>query len=114
MSSSESRSTGLIWVAVDNRIAGNDLTWLAWSLTVFAGVTMVTNFRFYSGKDINLRRSVPFIVVILRALALALVALDPPIVLFLLFLGYGLSGYIDWVWRRFLKPEVQPSPGGQD
>jgi len=103
---------GLIWVGVDNRIAGNELTWLAWALTVFAGVTMVSNFRFYSGKDINLRRSVPFIVVILMALSLALVALDPPIVLFLLFLGYGISGYAYWVWCRFLQGKTQAPPEG--
>jgi CDP-diacylglycerol---serine O-phosphatidyltransferase len=94
---------GLIWVAVDNQIAGTDLRWLAWAITLFAGVTMVTNLRFYSGKDINLRRSVPFMVVTLIALAFTLVALDPPIVLFLLFLGYAVSGYVDWLWRR-IKP----------
>lgn len=105
---------GMIWVAVDNRVAGNELTWLAWSLTVFAGVTMVSNFRFYSGKDINLRRSVPFIVVILMALGLALVALDPPIVLFLLFLGYGISGYAYWVWCRFLKGQQEPPSKAED
>jgi len=98
---------GLIWVAVDNQVAGADLTWLAWGLTLFAGVSMVSNIHFYSGKEINLRRSVPFIVVILMALAFALVALDPPIVLFLLFLGYGLSGYVYWLWRRF-KPRHTP------
>jgi CDP-diacylglycerol--serine O-phosphatidyltransferase len=104
---------GLIWVAVDNQIAGDDLRWLAWGLTVFAGVTMVSNLRFYSGKDINLRRSVPFIVVILIALAFTLIALDPPSVLFLLFLGYGVSGYLDWLRRRIKTrhdPEVTPPP----
>ena len=39
-----------------------DVRWLAWALTVFAGLTMVSNFKFYSGKDINLRKSVPFCV----------------------------------------------------
>jgi CDP-diacylglycerol--serine O-phosphatidyltransferase len=101
---------GLIWVAVDNAIAGPDLRWLAWGLTVFAGITMVSNFRFYSGKDINLRRSVPFLVVILMALALALVAVDPPIVLFLIFLGYGLSGYLYWLWRRIRPSAGTPPP----
>ena len=37
-----------------------DVRWLAWGVTVFAGLTMVSNFKFYSGKDINLRKSVPF------------------------------------------------------
>lgn len=85
---------GLVWIAVDNQASGESIRWLAWLLTLFAGITMVTNLRFYSGKDINLRRSVPFIAVLLIALAFTLVALDPPIVLFLIFLGYGISGYV--------------------
>ncbi|MCU0840328.1 MAG: CDP-diacylglycerol--serine O-phosphatidyltransferase [Thiobacillaceae bacterium] len=84
----------LVWVAHDNGLTGEDLRWFAWALTLFAGITMVTNFRFYSGKDINLRKSVPFLVVVLIALSFVLIALDPPIVLFGLFLAYGLSGYV--------------------
>jgi CDP-diacylglycerol--serine O-phosphatidyltransferase len=34
-------------------MAGSDVRWLACGLTVFAGVTMVSNIRFYSFKDIN-------------------------------------------------------------
>jgi CDP-diacylglycerol---serine O-phosphatidyltransferase len=104
---------GLVWVAVDNHFKGVELQWAAWGLTIFAGLTMVTNLRFYSGKDINLRRSVPFLFIFGIALFFTLVSVDPPIVLFLLFLGYGLSGYLHAVvclYRRhrdknLAKPE---------
>ncbi|MDD4881288.1 MAG: CDP-diacylglycerol--serine O-phosphatidyltransferase [Gallionellaceae bacterium] len=85
---------GMVWVMVDNHFKGADLRWAAWALTVFAGLTMVTNLRFYSGKDINLRKSVPFMFIVLVALFFTLISVDPPIVLFMLFLGYGLSGYV--------------------
>lgn len=93
---------GLVWVAHDNRLDGEALRWLAWALTLFAGITMVTNLRFYSGKEINLRKSVPFVVVVLIALSFVLIALDSPIVLFSLFLGYALSGYVVSLhqWRK--------------
>jgi CDP-diacylglycerol--serine O-phosphatidyltransferase len=65
---------------------------------------MVSNVPFYSFKDINLRKSVPFTVVIFIVLAFVLVAYEPPVVLFLLFVGYGLSGYIYWFWRRRQAP----------
>lgn len=93
---------GLVWVAHDNRLSGEELRWFAWTLTLFAGITMVTNLRFYSGKDINLRKSVPFVVVVLVALSFVLISLDTPIVLFSLFLGYALSGYVVSVyqWRK--------------
>jgi CDP-diacylglycerol--serine O-phosphatidyltransferase len=95
---------GLVWVLIDNDWAGNEARWYAFALTIFAGVTMVTNLRFWSGKSLNLRKSVPFMVVVAFALGFALVSSYPPGVLFALFLVYALSGYvialIDWVNRR--------------
>jgi CDP-diacylglycerol--serine O-phosphatidyltransferase len=94
---------GLVWVMVDNHVTGPDIRWLAWALTLFAGISMVTNLRYYSGKDINLKRSVPFIVIVLIALSISLVAIDPPIVLLLLLVAYGLSGYVIGIQRRLRR-----------
>lgn len=85
---------GMVWVAVDNHFTGQDLRGVATALTAFAGLSMVTSLKFYSGKDINLRQSVPFIFIVGIALFFTLISVDPPIVLFMLFLGYGLSGYV--------------------
>ncbi|HEY5761815.1 MAG TPA: CDP-diacylglycerol--serine O-phosphatidyltransferase [Rhodocyclaceae bacterium] len=92
---------GLVWVMIDNGISGSDIPWLACVLTVFAGVTMVSNIRYYSFKDVNLRRSVPFIVVAGVALAFALTALKPDATLFAVFVTYALSGYVLAIWQRF-------------
>jgi CDP-diacylglycerol--serine O-phosphatidyltransferase len=91
---------GLIWVMHDYGIKGQDIRWLAWGVTLFAGLTMVSNFHFYSGKDINLRRSVPFTMVLLIVLGFTLISLDPAQVLFAAFVLYGLSGYATWAWQR--------------
>lgn len=90
---------GLVWVMIDNGISGPDVRWYACGLTVFAGVTMVSNVLFYSGKDINLRRSVPFIVVLAFVLGMLLVSSYPPGVLFGLFLCYAVSGYVVGLWN---------------
>jgi len=96
---------GLVWIATDLRATrwitatGYDLAWPAFVLTVYAGITMVSSAPFYSFKDINLRRSVPFVFVIGIVLLFVLVSSDPPIVLFSLFLAYGVSGYVIWFWR---------------
>jgi CDP-diacylglycerol--serine O-phosphatidyltransferase len=93
---------GFVWVMLDLAHNGSEdiVRWSACVLTAFAGLTMVSNLRFYSFKDINLRKSVPFIVVFLFALFFILVSSYPPGVLFLLFLGYTLSGYVLWVVER--------------
>lgn len=90
---------GFILLMVDQEVSGIELKWVSWSIAVFAGLTMVTNVPFYSFKDVNFRKSVPFIAVFLIALAFALVSIDPPKVLFPIFIAYGLSGYVVSVWR---------------
>jgi CDP-diacylglycerol--serine O-phosphatidyltransferase len=85
---------GFVWVMIDKGIAGAEVRWLACTLVIFAGITMVTNVRFYSFKDVNLRRSVPFIFIVGIALAFAVVSYDTPVALFGLFVVYALSGYV--------------------
>lgn len=97
---------GLVWVLLEVGVSGPEASWVACVLTIFAGVTMVSNIPYYSGKDINLRRSVPFVVIAAVALAFALISFYPPGVLFALFLLYAFSGYAlaIWRWRAGGKP----------
>ena len=95
---------GFVWVFDDAGIRGaHRIDWLAWSafaVTMYAGLSMVTNAPFYSFKVVGGRRTVPFVVMVAITLGIALVALDPPKVLFALFCIYGLSGYAVYAWRR--------------
>ena len=95
---------GLIWVMDDAGFkAVHQIGWLAWTafgVTLFAGLSMVTNAPFYSFKVVGGRSTVPFVVIVAIAVGIALVALDPPRVLFSLFCIYGLSGYVVYAWRK--------------
>ena len=98
---------GFIWVSIESGYAGSDFPLLAAFATIFAGVTMVTNVRFYSFKDINLRKSVPFMAVAAIALVFALMALKPEVTLFGFFVLYALSGYVMVIVRMLhRKPNV--------
>ena len=112
---------GLIWVATDLRetqrisASGTDLGWLAWIMTVYAGLSMVTNAPFYSFKDFDLRKSVPFVFALGLVLVFALISTDSPLILFSLFLIYGVSGYAIWSWRwqrrrRLPSGSTPPAP----
>lgn len=90
---------GLIWVLIDLGFTGEEVRWAASLLTIFAGVTMVSNIKYWSGKDINLKKSVPFMVVGGIVLGFALISTYPPGVLFALFLVYAASGYVMTAWR---------------
>lgn len=92
---------GLVWLAVDNKISvsSDTMQWLAFVLTIYAGVSMVSNAPFYSGKSIRHGKRVSFGVLLLFVLLFVFVSTDPPIVLFSLFVIYGLSGWVLMVWR---------------
>jgi len=109
---------GMVWAFNEYQVRGTEVKWLAWALTMFAGITMVTNLKYYSGKDINPRKSVSFPVVVAIALAVvALVAVSStlPEMLFMLFLSYAASGYVLAAWERAGRkrggePPAAPSP----
>ncbi|EGF30685.1 CDP-diacylglycerol-serine O-phosphatidyltransferase [Oxalobacteraceae bacterium IMCC9480] len=90
---------GFVWLMDDLGFAGPDLSWFAWAITLYGGLTMVSNVPFYSFKDIHFRKSVPFIVAFLIMLGMVAVSSDPPKWLFGLFVSYGLSGYVVYFWR---------------
>lgn len=91
---------GFIWLMTEAGVKGQDVRWYMFALTLYAGLTMVTNVPFYSFKDISLKRSVPFVVIVLIALGIAVINIDPPTVMFGLFMVYGVSGYALYGWRK--------------
>ena len=99
---------GFIWLlsdagvqrGQDGLLTWSQLTWVMFGLTLYAGLTMVTNAPFYSFKDLHLKRSVPFAAIVLIALGIAIVNIHPPTVLFGVFVLYGLSGYVVYAWRK--------------
>jgi len=100
-------------------IPRRDLPWLAWFLAVFAGFTMVSSIKFYSGKDVNLRKAVPFWVVVMIAfsvVAIVQIADNLPEVLFSLFMLYAASGYVMWVvqFAARRKARQEPPPPRQE
>ena len=77
------------------------LRFFALLLTLTTGLLMVSNFRYYSFKDIDFKGRVPFVVAIAVMLGIAFVMTQPQIMLFVLAFGYMLSGpAVTLVMRR--------------
>ncbi len=92
--------TGFIWIMTELGVAGPTVAWPMFVLALYAGLTMVSNVPFYSFKDIQMKKSVPFAVIVLIALGIAVINIHPPVVLFGVFVVYGLSGYAVYGWRK--------------
>jgi CDP-diacylglycerol--serine O-phosphatidyltransferase len=92
---------GFIWVMEDNGIAGEDVKYYALVFSVVAGLLMVSNIRYHSFKELNFTGKVPFIVSVVVMLVLAIIYVQPPLVLFLMSLTYTCSGI--WLTVTLLR-----------
>jgi CDP-diacylglycerol--serine O-phosphatidyltransferase len=102
---------GMVWVFNDLSISGNNFQFPALLMTLTAGLLMVSNVSYYSFKEIDLRNRVPFVVMIAVLLLFALTTIDPPKVLFTVFVAYTLSGPIIWGIRRYRRMQRRKKEG---
>lgn len=83
---------GFVWVAVEYGFDGESLRYGVLGLTIITGLLMVSNARYYSFKDIDLRGKVPFVVIIALTFVFGVVFAHPPVMLFSIFSVYAISG----------------------
>ncbi len=94
---------GFVWISHDNEIIARNVLWLAWAITLFAGLTMISNIKYYSFKTINLRKSVSFVAVAFLVVIFVLIAWYPALVLFSCFAVYALAGFVTTGWLFWKK-----------
>lgn len=82
----------LVWMCVDLDIPGQDLQLPVLILTTLVGILMVSNFRYYSFKDVDFKNRVSFMKILMVIPLFVFISIDPPKVLFIVFLIYVLSG----------------------
>lgn len=104
---------GWVWISLEHasdlQIIAPALPWLTLFATLFGGLTMVSNVRFWSFKEFHMRRTVPFLALLIVVFVISLLAARPALVLFGFFVCYAFSGYIYWLYcllRR--KNSAQP------
>ncbi len=88
-----------IWIAADYQLSGPEYALPMAILTFGIGVLMVSNFGYYSFKEVNWKDKVPFVAIVAVMLVFVFIAYAPPIVLYLIFFVYALSGPFFAVWR---------------
>lgn len=94
---------GFIAVAQDYGYLGFELKGFIFALTLYAALTMVTSVPFYSFKELHLKKSVPFTVLVCFALLIAIINISPPTIIFCIFMLYGLSGYVVYLFRHRIE-----------
>ncbi|MEJ2060319.1 MAG: CDP-diacylglycerol--serine O-phosphatidyltransferase [Gammaproteobacteria bacterium] len=101
----------MVWTLHGLDIQGESVRFPALFVTIVVGALMVSNFRYYSFKDLDFRNRVPFAIILLIVPVLMVAALAPAKVLFAAATGYALSGPIlallRWRRRRVRRSESQ-------
>ncbi len=87
---------GMVWALKDLGVDGVDMplavVLLFALLVAAAGALMVSNIKYYSFKDFDLKGRVPFVAILVVVLVFAVIFSDPPRILLLIFLAYAASG----------------------
>ena len=87
---------------VDGNSSGGFIAWLSAIATLLLAVLMVSNVKFRSFKDFDLKNRIPFAILIAFVVIFALVFFDPPRTLFFIAFAYAASGPVGWLirWKR--------------
>jgi len=87
---------GLVWTKefIGITTYNQYLATISWVILVSAGVLMVSNIRYYSFKEINLKGRSSFKLLLIAILIIIVVTLWPSAILFTFFFVYALSGVI--------------------
>lgn len=97
----------IVWIGQDLDISPHALSILLAFITVITGALMVSNIRYSSFKDVDLKKHVSFVVMLIVVLAVVLISIEPAIVLFALFSLYLLSGPVGTVWGLHKRKQLR-------
>lgn len=99
-----------VWALDEAGVSGLDLplalVMLFALLVATAGLLMVSNIKYYSFKDLDLKGRVPFVAILVVVLVFAVIFSDPPRILLIIFLAYAASGPVQYLMRRRRRSEA--------
>jgi CDP-diacylglycerol--serine O-phosphatidyltransferase len=91
---------GMVWLGTDLGWSGGAALAAAFVITATAGALMVSRFAYSSFKEISVSGRISFTYALALPLIFIMIAVNPPMVLFLLALVYACSGPGFTLWRR--------------
>jgi len=91
---------GMVWMLHDLDVSGKSIQIPAMLMLLMAGLLMVSNVKYTSFKDFDVKSKVPHLTILGVVLVFALVQVDPPKVLFAVFFIYALSGPYNYLKER--------------
>lgn len=91
---------GLVWACVEFDVDVTSFVYVIAVYVALVGVLMVSNVLYHSFKDVDPKGKIPFMILLVIVLTIGVISISPPIFLWLLILGYTLSGPVQWLLRK--------------
>jgi len=84
--------SSFIWLCQQNGWSDSFVSTMSACLTVIIAALMVSNVRYHSFKELDVKGKVPFLYVLGIVVIFVAIAADPSVILFIAFASYALSG----------------------
>ena len=94
---------GFVWLCTENGYTGIQMNYLAFLMTIGSGLLMVSNIKYRSFKDLDLKNKVPFVTILVMVLIFTTIMYQPSFILFSIFCLYTLSGLFGYLLRKIKK-----------
>jgi CDP-diacylglycerol--serine O-phosphatidyltransferase len=99
---------GMVWLATHYGIDGLTALVAGITVTAIAGLLMMSRFAYVSFKDVSAGKRVRFANLLLIPLVIIVIAIEPQVTIFVLFLVYAASGPAAWLWHRRRGKRQEP------
>ena len=93
----------VIWVMVDYQIRPDFFKYILGLLMLLLALAMVSNIKYRSFKDIEVREQIPFIGLTVLVIVIAIIYMDPPLAFLLIGGSYIFGGAIVYCYKKILK-----------
>lgn len=90
---------GMVWSGQRYGFDGADYAIYAALLVAISGILMVSSVQYNSFKKLRFKGRVSLALMMVVVIIYGLIAIEPPAVLWLIFLGFALSGPIGWLFK---------------
>lgn len=98
-----------VWLITDLNLYAGSYIFYTITITLALSLLMVSNLAYASFKDFNFKQKVPILTLFIISLIISFISFDPPKVLFVFFLLYGISGPFLYILRKIRRNRYNDS-----
>ncbi len=107
--------TGIPWVGFHYALEVTlFISYFCAFVTIFTGLLMISNYQYFSFKELNFKGTVPYMVFVFTIVLLVVIAQNPHEMLFSMCVIYALSGPVGWIRKQMRGKKAEKLEEAKD